>query len=300
MSLDDHLSIIAVMRTKEDVEYSYRSIGTRGGSSSSCVRRPGSHIDCESRRLMVDWCYKVVDRCGFRRETVAFAISYLDRYVAAHSATLGKKQFQLASMTAMYIAIKVNESEAMHPRTIEQLSRGVYTEKDVERMEIDILFTLKWKCHPPTARAFIQHLCHLIPDECLGDQQRDRVLQMAQLQADLALMDFSLVTQAKPSSIAYCAIANAIDICCCDHQERNKDTGFMAILTNFAAIVEPNKKAIRRKLRTSLAVKQNSFVPNEEGGGGVEKRSTTSHLSEKDVRQRLSSSPRDVRSLSTS
>jgi lipoyl(octanoyl) transferase len=48
----------------------------------------------------------VIDHFDFSREVVSVSIHYLDRFLAAFP--VNKKTFQLAAMTTLYLAIKVN------------------------------------------------------------------------------------------------------------------------------------------------------------------------------------------------
>ncbi|KAL7527307.1 hypothetical protein ACHAXR_001892, partial [Thalassiosira sp. AJA248-18] len=59
------------------------------------------------REKICEWFYGVVDHFDFNREYVSVAMSYLDRYLA--SRTVNRRVFQLAAMTALYLAIKLFE-----------------------------------------------------------------------------------------------------------------------------------------------------------------------------------------------
>ena len=68
----------------------------------------------ECRRLMVDWCFNVTDTLNLNWETVWIAMSYLDQYLSSgngksYEALEDSREFQLAAITAYYIAVKVYE-----------------------------------------------------------------------------------------------------------------------------------------------------------------------------------------------
>ena len=121
------------------------------------INSKGLSVDADCRFKMAEWKRQVVDFCKFQRETVAISMSYLDRFLASPGgvdARHNRKIYQLASMAALYTAIKVNEPEAVDPKTVAGLSRGAHTEEQVEDMERQILFSIDWRLHPPTALAF--------------------------------------------------------------------------------------------------------------------------------------------------
>ena len=155
---------------------------------------------------------KVVDRCSFARDTASIAMNMLDRFLNTPqgSDALGNRNlFQLASMTCLYTAIKVHESEALQPKTIVQLSRGMFTVKEIEDMELKVLFALHWRTSPPTAWAFVQHFLAAAPHE--SEEQHQQLLKLAKLQTELTIVDYGYVTK-NASSIAYAALANAVCI----------------------------------------------------------------------------------------
>jgi hypothetical protein len=39
------------------------------------------------RKILVDWCYGLVDNCHFSRDTVAMAMQMVDRFLAVPSST---------------------------------------------------------------------------------------------------------------------------------------------------------------------------------------------------------------------
>lgn len=62
------------------------------------------------------------DHYDIHREVVSVAMAYLDRYVAAH--VVNRRIFQLAAMTALYLAIKLYEPGKLCLSSLLDLSRG--------------------------------------------------------------------------------------------------------------------------------------------------------------------------------
>jgi hypothetical protein len=166
-------------------------------------------VDAECRFKMAEWKHQVVDFCKFQRETVAISMSYLDRFLASPSgneARNNRKIFQLAAMASLYTAIKVNEPEAVDPKTIAGLSRGAHNKEEVETMERQIIGAIDWRLHPPTALAFCHCFFALLPD--METDKRETVLKLATFQTEVAVSDYFFVG-INPSTIAFAAIVNA-------------------------------------------------------------------------------------------
>mmetsp|Transcript_10976 Transcript_10976/g.18196 ORF Transcript_10976/g.18196 Transcript_10976/m.18196 type:complete len:271 (+) Transcript_10976:166-978(+) len=162
-------------------------------------------VDTQCRTLMVEWCLNVANFCKYSRSTVDIAINCLDRYLAKREDMLDDKRgFQLVAMACFYTAVKIHESVAMSPGMIAQLSKGVYSEEEVESAEADILMTLGWRVNPPTATCFAMNYLKLFPP------YSDAVKEVIQRQLDVASKD-SFFLGAEVSTIAFAAVINAVE-----------------------------------------------------------------------------------------
>mmetsp|Transcript_21083 Transcript_21083/g.29766 ORF Transcript_21083/g.29766 Transcript_21083/m.29766 type:complete len:325 (+) Transcript_21083:119-1093(+) len=212
----DILASLEVMRMQEESTYQCSDylFQQDNASSSNSMPQHQQTVDAECRYKMADWCFQVVDFCKFNRETVSIAMSFLDRYlstdVGASKCLSSKKEFQLAAMTALYTAVKINEPEAMDPKVIAGLSRGVYTEDQVTDMELSILTALQWRMNPPTALSFVRAFFQLIPKDTLSESVQEAAFELARFQTELAISDYQYCT-CKASTIAIAALANAFE-----------------------------------------------------------------------------------------
>ena len=121
-------------------------------------------VDALCRLLMVNWSNSVADFCKYSRDTVAISIHNMDRYFAKQPLGLhDKRKFQLIAMACLYMAIKVNEPEAIDPSTVSRLSKGVYSDVEIEIAEREIITALQWRVNPPTAVAFAEQYLKLLP-----------------------------------------------------------------------------------------------------------------------------------------
>lgn len=118
---------------------------------------------------MCAWAYTVVDTFQFSVSVVAVAFNLLDRYLALQCGSknkLNRQDFQLYSMTAVYLAVKIYEPSSHSKLTLETLtdmSRGFFTARDFQTVELDMLQALKWRTSPPTAFAFCTEFQRLLP-----------------------------------------------------------------------------------------------------------------------------------------
>jgi len=158
------------------------------------------------RQKICEWCYEVVDRFGMNREVVAVSLNLLDRVLA--KVNCKKKQFQLAAMTTLNIAIKLH-ARPLKLELLVQLSRGCFTEEDFISCELFILRTLAWNVHPPTAVSFARNFGHFLPSS-ISSLAKKHIEELSEFLLELAVCDYSLVVC--PSYLmAIAAILNAID-----------------------------------------------------------------------------------------
>lgn len=69
-------------------------------------------IDETCRSKMCEWIYHVIDSTRLQRESASVAMSFLDRFLSSNSeraskAKTNRKEYQLAAITCLYIAVKV-------------------------------------------------------------------------------------------------------------------------------------------------------------------------------------------------
>lgn len=245
LSPEEALASVSAMRHKEQTDYKCDDYMYRQSGPCPVLDAGGGRVDELCRRLMAEWCVKVVDRCSFARETAAIAMSMLDRFLATpqgSEAITSRNVFQLASMTCLYTAIKVHESEALQPQTIVQLSRGIFTIHDIEKMELRILFAIRWRTNPPTPLVFVQHFLAAAATSSQGAiQYHHQLLEFATLQIELTLVDYKYAI-IRPSSIAYASLSNAFRML------EIPNPAFMTILSVLVELDDVEAQVIQKDL----------------------------------------------------
>ncbi|KAH8487986.1 hypothetical protein Peur_060250 [Populus x canadensis] len=108
----------------------------------------------------VEWILKVNEHYSFTALTAVLAVNYLDRFL--FSVQLQKEKpwmAQLAAVSCLSLAAKVEETQV--PLLLDfqvEDSKYVFEAKTIQRMEILVLSTLKWKMNPVTPISFLDYI----------------------------------------------------------------------------------------------------------------------------------------------
>jgi len=241
---------IEIMRLQEETSYKIRDYLAE---SAGIRKRASKPVDGDCRIKMSEWCYQVVDFCKFRRETVGIGMSYLDRYLCTpegKSALCNRKEYQLAAMTALYIAIKLHEPLEMETSLLADLSRGCYTEMEFVEMEQIMLQALKWRVNGPTALGFVLHYLKFLPDS-VHPAVAEAIFDYARYQTELAIADQSFVST-KPSEVGLAALLNALEGMDTMLMSLKVQSKFIRNLERYAGVIA--EEAEMTQSRLSLAI----------------------------------------------
>lgn len=165
------------------------------------------------RQQMFDWCCMVVDSYGMERQVVAMSFNLLDRYVGVecrkmHCAPITREDYQLFSMTCLYLSIKIIESHSrkISIQTLVDMSKGYYSRAVIEATERDILHALNWFVHAPTSIGFVR-LCSQLWQPELSFSMESTAMRFT----ELAVADSYLCLQ-RPSLIGLASLLHAARI----------------------------------------------------------------------------------------
>merc|ERR1712176_181471 len=140
-------------------------------------------------------------------------MAYLDQFLASGKAThaiQNRKEYQLAAMTALYLAIKLCERIEMSTSIFSALSRDAYQPEDFARMENEMLSALNWRLNGPTVLCFLEHFWGLFPNvRSKGDIGWTKLLHYSRHYAELTLGDYNFAVL-NPSTVAICCISAAM------------------------------------------------------------------------------------------
>jgi hypothetical protein len=173
----------------------------------------GQPVDKVARQQIAEWCMNIMDACNYTREHAAITMNILDRFVSTsegYKALLNRSEYQLASLTSVYLSVKIHAPQALSPDLVARLSQGSYTREDVETMERRILKALQWRVNPPTVMDFVRTYLTLIPSYSLDEETQKVIIELTNLQADLSVTEFNLSTF-KASHVAFASLLNALE-----------------------------------------------------------------------------------------
>lgn len=109
----------------------------------------------------------MVDFFHIDRSVVPIAASYQDRFLLSsmgESARTHRETFRIASVTCLYIAIKlyVPHKWNVTAHAFAELCRGTISGESIVDMEMQILFGLGWNMHPPVPMSYLELILELI------------------------------------------------------------------------------------------------------------------------------------------
>lgn len=165
------------------------------------------------RGKVCNWSYAIVDYFELSRQTVAISLDLFDRFFAKRGNECDERCVLMASLTTLFIAIKMNETKKVRSCTLTQLCIEDFHHEDITLMEITILKSLKWMVNPPTTVDFIHQAFRLLPVN-IGAPVRSAILELSCYLAELSVCD-SFFVGIPRSVIAVAAISNVLDCNVC-------------------------------------------------------------------------------------
>ncbi|TMX00497.1 hypothetical protein EJD97_000740 [Solanum chilense] len=120
----------------------------------------GDPFLCSARVDVVEWILKVNAHYDFSALTAILAINYLDRFLSSLQFQKDKPWMtQLAAVTCLSLAAKVEETQV--PLLLDfqvEDAKYVFEAKTIQRMELLVLSSLKWRMNPVTPLSFLDHI----------------------------------------------------------------------------------------------------------------------------------------------
>ncbi|XAR48514.1 hypothetical protein NMG60_11031363 [Bertholletia excelsa] len=138
-------------------------------------------LDLRARKEAVDWIVKVHAHFNFGPLCAYLSISYLDRFLSAYELPKGKAwTMQLLAVACLSVAAKMEETEV--PLCLDLQvgdSKFVFEARTIQRMELLVLTTLRWKMQAVTPFSFIDYFFGKINGDKIS--QRSSILRSTQL-----------------------------------------------------------------------------------------------------------------------
>ncbi|XP_008802301.2 cyclin-D4-1-like [Phoenix dactylifera] len=123
-------------------------------------------LDLSIRKEAVDWILKVHANYSFGPLSAYLSANYLDRFLSTYELPQGKAwTTQLLSVACLSLATKMEETEV--PLLLDLQvgeSKYVFEARTIQRMELLVLSTLKWRMQAVTPFSFIDYFLYKFND----------------------------------------------------------------------------------------------------------------------------------------
>ena len=187
------------------------------------------------RTKIVQWLYDCVDYLELSRESVAMAMSYVDRIMSNSSRTMpaaamvaqakqDSMMYQLVAVSSLFLAAKQNSSHHVRSSssspidacTLVRISHDSYFANEIIQMEKVVLEGLEWRLCGPTALSIaydaIALLAKTLPSQPDKWRRVSSVLDFTRLQIEMSILDYNSSVLRSPSTIAMASIVNAMEL----------------------------------------------------------------------------------------
>ncbi|KAL4203630.1 hypothetical protein AMTRI_Chr01g104860 [Amborella trichopoda] len=118
------------------------------------------NVNVSARNDAVDWIYKVHGHYNFAPLTACLSVNYLDRFLSEYELPQGKVwMVQLLSVACLSLAAKMEETDVPLSLDLQvsEETKFVFEARTIQKMELLLLTTLKWRMNAITPFSFIDH-----------------------------------------------------------------------------------------------------------------------------------------------
>lgn len=170
-------------------------------------RLQSGELDSSMRRDAVEWIFKVHAHYNFGPLTAYLSINYLDRFLSAYQLPKGKAwMMQLLAVSCLSIAAKMEETDVPLSLDLQVCeAKFVFEARTIQRMELLVLSTLKWRMQSVTSFSFIDYFL----SKFNNDQPPQRYLISRSVDIILRLLQGIDYLKFRPSEVA---VAVAISV----------------------------------------------------------------------------------------
>ncbi|KAK6938089.1 Cyclin, C-terminal domain [Dillenia turbinata] len=157
-------------------------------------------FEFKARKEAIDWISKVQAHFNFGPLCAYLSINYLDRFLSEYQLPNDKTwMMQLLAVACLSLAAKMEETEV--PLSLDLQvgeSKFLFEAKTIQRMELLVLSTLKWKMQSVTPFSFIDNFLRKIND----DQTTARSMIIQSIPLILSTIKGIDFLEFKPSEVA--------------------------------------------------------------------------------------------------
>jgi hypothetical protein len=190
-------------------------------AKEAAIRRQGDHVKLNDahaevagipnlvwREKVAHWCYGVVDHLNESRSVVYVAMNILDRYCAVSASdgcSMDERTYEMASMTAIFLAVRIAGSGNLCLQELTSMSRGQVRVRDIISTGTSMIKILTWEHRIVTPLDFVGVWLDLISE----DLRSQHVFDSACYLVEIAVCD-SALSPSKASDVALAAVMNSL------------------------------------------------------------------------------------------
>lgn len=265
-------------------------------------RLTNGDLDIGARDEILDWIAKVHSQLNFGPMCAYLAVNYLDRFLSAYDLPKEKAwMMQLLGVACLSIAAKMEETDV--PLSLDLQggdAKFVFEAKTIQRMELLVLTTLKWRMQAITPFSYIDYFIKKINNDQISSINKSVELILSTLKG-IHFLEF------KPSVIAAAvAISFAVKIETVDsdkalsalvqHVQKDKVMECIELIQELSLASDfvkvPIASSIPSVPQSPIGVLDAACLSYRTDGSGVESRSNSSHNSP--VKRRKLNTPYEV------
>ncbi|KAI3716019.1 hypothetical protein L6452_23059 [Arctium lappa] len=166
-----------------------------------------------ARKQAVDWILKVKSHFGFTHLTAILSINYLDRFISSLHFQKDKPwMIQLLAVTCLSLAAKTQQTQV--PSLLDLQvgeTKYLFESKTIQKMELLVMSTLKWKMNPVTPISFLDHIVRRLGFKSLDDHLHWDYLFKKCEHLILSLVSDSRFVGYEPSALATATMLHVMD-----------------------------------------------------------------------------------------
>lgn len=231
-------STIEVLRSRE-LSHEYQCCDYLGDSSFV--------VTTDSRIEMLEWVEQVSVYLKFSHNISFATATLLDRFCQTDK---GQEvldylpDYRLATMSCLYISAKLHDPNVVvSSQAMSAFSKGMFSAQQVEAMELDILVSMNWRVHPPTALEFVTEFLLLLPCSISQDTKR-KAYDHCQTHLQRSIYDYEAFCLTEASMMAFFAVQNALRSIRVDSIILGHIASIMSYATHTDYYSQPEKEAL--------------------------------------------------------
>ena len=186
----------------------FRRVGDAGDWDAEVEVSPST------RAMMLSWGYQIAESCKLKRNVAIYAMGYMDRFLSnscspsAQTVLSNQYDFQLCFITCILIAMKNYSGLSVELDFASKIvCNGIYSVQELSAMEMHVLQGLEWRLNGPSPIDFVHAFVQMLPPQ--EKTVLDAMIRVSEALVEAAIMDYSLMLQSSPSSMAYASILAA-------------------------------------------------------------------------------------------